>query len=136
MSVQQQFAAFVEDRVDEDLRSDALAHSSVVCAATPGAPVIFVSDAFEAHTGYSRQEALGRSLSFLQGPNTEKKAVDRFRTLIATEEAGTICITNYRKDGTPFVHACEMRPIHDERGQVTHFIAIQRVMHEVAATTA
>lgn len=131
MSLPQNFYDFVEERVDADLQADALAHSSVICAATPGAPVIYVSKAFEAHTGYRPEEVIGRSLSFLRGPQTEADAIAQFRTLIRNGEGGTIRITNYRKDNTPFVHECEMRPIRNELCSVTHFVAIQRVVPDV-----
>ena len=100
--------------------------SAVVCLAAPGVPVVYVSSAFEAHTGYRPDEAIGRGLSFLQGPDTEPEAVSEFRRLIAEGAPGKIRITNYRKNGTRFVHECELRPVRDTDKKVTHFIAIQR----------
>lgn len=113
------------DTADQDLAKQ---HSSVVCAALPGNPVICVSDAFEAHTGYSQQAVIGRNLSLLQGPETEPEAVARFRDLIAKEEAGVVRITNYHADGRLFVHECDFRPVRNAQDQVTHFIAIQRLV--------
>ncbi|NNE89054.1 MAG: PAS domain-containing protein [Silicimonas sp.] len=131
MTLQNQFDTFVDAFVDEDLRSDARSHSSVVCAASVGNPVIYVSDTFEAHTGYRPEEAIGRSLAFLQGPATEPEAITQFQDLIRSGEAGTIRTTNYRKDKSSFVHECEMRPIRNADGVITHFIAIQRVVETV-----
>ncbi len=122
----QNYAAFIRDRADEDTQRSANGSSAVVCLATPGVPVIYVSDVFEAHTGYCPDEVVGKSLSILQGPDTEAASVARFRDLIARGEPGLIKITNYRKDGTPFTHECDMRPIKDDDGRVTHFVAIQK----------
>ena len=113
---------FPSDQGEENLRG----HSAVVCLATPGVPVIYVSQEFEAHTGYTPEEAVGKNLSFLQGPDTEAPAIERFRRLIEDGEAGKVEITNYRKDGTRFTHECELRPVRAEDGSVTHFIAVQR----------
>ncbi len=118
---------FIDRTIDPADREDAKRTSSVVCLATPGTPVIIVSDAFEAHTGYKPEEALGRNLSFLQGPNTEPEAVAEFRRLIKNGEAGLVRITNYRADGSKFIHECDLRPVRDSKNAVTHFVAIQRL---------
>jgi len=116
---------FLQERGEED-SEDFKSHSAVVCLAEPGVPVVFVSDEFITHTGYSSEEVIGRSLDLLQGPETEPEAIEQFRELIKNCQNGTIRITNYRKNGELFVHECELRPIRDESDVVTHFIAIQR----------
>lgn len=120
------FDQFVEKRLSGTLRSDVASNSAVICSAGPGHPVVFVSDAFHAHTGYSLADVIGKNLAILQGDETEKEAVDKFRHLLRTGSSGTILITNYRKDNTRFLHECELRPIHDGEGNLTHFAAIQR----------
>ncbi|MEO0918206.1 MAG: PAS domain-containing protein [Pseudomonadota bacterium] len=121
------FDRFLDDHFPQGAEIDALRdHSAVVCLATPGVPVVYVSSSFEAHTGYTPEEAIGRGLSFLQGPESEPEAVEEFRRLISNGEAGKVTITNYRKDGSRFMHECELRPVQNTEGTVTHFIAIQR----------
>ncbi len=117
---------FIEARLKPAERADVEGESVVVCDAGPGNAVLFVSDAFEAHTGFCRTEVIGRNLAFLQGPETEAEAVESFRDLMRTGRAGRIRITNYRKDGARFLHECEFRPVRDGSGDITHFIAIQR----------
>jgi len=119
---------FLEQVVDKGDVDEAKRLSSVVCSAAKGTPVIYVSDAFEAHTGYAPHEAIGRNLSFLQGPKTEPDAVAKFRKLILEETAGVVRITNYRTDGSLFVHECDFRPVRNVHDDVTHFIAIQRLI--------
>ncbi|MGL4237590.1 PAS domain-containing protein [Tabrizicola sp.] len=120
------FAEFVAQRLDAEERDGLAGESVVICFAAEGNQVLFVSEAFERHTGYPAQEAIGRNLSFLQGPETEPEAVEKFRHLISTGSAGTVLITNYRKDGSRFLHECEFRPVRDGSGIITHFITIQR----------
>ncbi|MEO1678362.1 MAG: PAS domain-containing protein [Pseudomonadota bacterium] len=120
------FYEFISTALDASDQSEVEGHSAVICLAEPGHPVLFVSEEFEAHTGFTPAEAIGRNLSFLQGPETEPEAVELFRHLLRTGGAGTIRITNYRKDKSPFLHECDLRPVKDASGNVTHFIAIQR----------
>lgn len=120
--------AVIGQTVEFDAQADAKRSSSVLCSSAPGTPVVTVSDAFEAHTGYKSIEAIGRSLSFLQGPNTEPEAVEKFRSLIANGEAGTVRITNYRADGSEFIYECDFRPVRNSQDVITHFIAIQKLV--------
>ncbi len=126
MADQAKVESYIDRTVEPGERAEAKQHSSVVCSVAPGNPVIYVSDAFQAHTGYTAAEAIGKSLAFLQGPDSEPDAVKRFRDLIRNEEAGLVRITNYRADGTKFLHECDLRPVRDKNEKVTHFIAIQR----------
>lgn len=112
--------------MSDGLKTDVACNAAVICTTEPGNPVVFVSDAFEAHTGYAPADVVGRSLAMLQGKGTEPEAVQLFRDLINSAKPGKIRITNYRKDGTEFLHECELRPIFDADGTVTHFAAIQR----------
>ena len=130
MTDQAKVDAYIDRTIEPDQRENAKKHSSVVCTAATGNPVIYVSDAFEAHTGYSPEQAVGRNLGFLQGPDTEPEAVQRFKDLIRNEEAGLVRITNYRADGTKFLHECDLRPVRDKNDTVTHFIAIQRLAND------
>ena len=91
----------------------------------PDNPMIFVSDEFEAQTGYSVDEALGRNCRFLQGPDTNPHAVEAIRQGLKAETRFTIDILNYRKDGTPFMNRLRIRPIYDEDGRLMFFAGAQ-----------
>ena len=43
----------------------------------PGPRMLFVNEAFERRTGYRRDEVLGRSPRFLQGPGTDPAELRR-----------------------------------------------------------
>jgi PAS domain S-box-containing protein len=120
------FKAFIESNLPTADVALALSNSAVVCHAAPGNAVIFVSPNFTKHTGYAFEDVLGRNLSMLQGPDSEPDAIERFRSLIAEGQAGTVLITNYRKDGSSFVHKVEMRPIRNAKDELTHFVAVQQ----------
>ena len=91
----------------------------------PDNPMIFVSDEFEAQTGYSPEEAIGRNCRFLQGPDTNPHAVEAIRHGLKAETRFTIDILNYRKDGTPFMNRLRIRPIYDDDGRLMFFAGAQ-----------
>lgn len=91
----------------------------------PDNPMIFVSDEFLAQTGYSAEEAIGRNCRFLQGPDTNKDAIDAIRKALRAETRFTIDILNYRKDGSAFVNRLRIRPIYDLSGRLLFFAGAQ-----------
>ncbi|NUO71440.1 MAG: PAS domain-containing protein, partial [Frateuria sp.] len=68
----------------------------------PGPRIVFVNEAFERRTGYSRDEVLGRSPRFLQGPNTQRRALDQIRAAMEEWRPARVDLINYRKNGEPY----------------------------------
>lgn len=91
----------------------------------PDNPMIFVSDEFEAQTGYTPEEAVGRNCRFLQGPDTSPEAIEAIRCALRAQTRFTIDILNYRKDGTAFVNRLRIRPIYDNDGKLLFFAGAQ-----------
>jgi PAS domain S-box-containing protein len=111
------------------LRNRALAatiHGMFVADATqPDIPITYVNPAFERLTGYSSDEIVGRNCRFLQGPKTEPDVVRQMREAVHAGRSFQSTLTNYRKDGTPFVNEVTISPVHDEEGKLTHFVGTQ-----------
>ena len=91
----------------------------------PDNPMIYVSDEFEAQTGYSPAESIGRNCRFLQGPQTSPDAIDAIRAALRAQTRFTIDILNYRKDGSAFVNRLRIRPIYDSDGRLIYFAGAQ-----------
>jgi len=91
----------------------------------PNNPMIYVSEAFELQTGYPPDEVLGRNCRFLQGPETDPKAVEAIRAALAARTTFTIDILNYRKSGEPFMNRLRIRPLFDETGELLYFAGAQ-----------
>ena len=88
-------------------------------------PMIYVSEEFEVQTGYSPEEALGRNCRFLQGPDTDPKAVEAIRAALEARTTFMIDIVNYRKSGERFVNRLRIRPLFDESGELLYFAGAQ-----------
>jgi two-component system cell cycle response regulator len=98
----------------------------LVDAQNPERPVIYVNPGFEALTGYSTAEILGRNLRFLQGDDREQDGRQRLRESLARGESCRVLLRNYRKDGSLFWNEASIVPLKDETGRVTHFIGHHR----------
>ena len=90
-----------------------------------GNPIVYVSDEFEAQTGYAPDEALGRNCRFLQGQDTSPAAIEEIRQALREERPITIDLVNYKKDGTPFWNRLRIRPLHDPQGRLVYFAGAQ-----------
>jgi diguanylate cyclase (GGDEF)-like protein/PAS domain S-box-containing protein len=93
----------------------------------PGPSIVYVNDAFTRLTGYSAEEAIGRSPRFLQKHDlTDVETVHEVRRCLDAGEPFDGPILNFAKDGTPYWLDMHIFPLHDASGQVTHFAAIER----------
>ncbi len=99
-------------------------------ATKPDNPIIYVNDAFEEVTGYSKAQILGNNCRMLQGPGTDPEAVATIRDGIDAREPMTVQLLNYRRDGTPFWNRVTVTPVSDEHGTVTHFLGFQQDVTE------
>jgi PAS domain S-box-containing protein len=91
----------------------------------PDNPMIYVSEEFEAQTGYAIDEAVGRNCRFLQGPDTSPHAVEAIRQALRAETRFSIDILNYRKDGSVFLNRLRIRPIYDTDGALLFYAGAQ-----------
>jgi two-component system cell cycle sensor histidine kinase/response regulator CckA len=90
----------------------------------------YVNPAFEALTGYSRAEAIGRTLRILksrqQAPGLYQ---EMWRTILAGEVFRGI-VVNCKKGGETFVAEKTITPLRDTGGEITHFISTDRDITE------
>ena len=88
-------------------------------------PIVFANKAFLDLTGYEEEEIFGRNCRFLQGPDTDPSDVRELREAVATREAISLELLNYRRDGSPFWNAVFIAPVYDEDGELIYFFASQ-----------
>ena len=103
-------------------------NSVMITEAKPGFPIVYVNPAFCDLTGYGPHEIVGKSPSILQGPNTDQEVLDRLNKNIAEGELFHGQAINYRKDGSEFMMDWKIAPIRNEKDEITHYLAIQRIV--------
>jgi PAS domain S-box-containing protein len=101
-----------------------------------GPKIVYVNDAFERRTQFSREEALGKTPRMLQGVNTSRSELNRIRLSLESMEPVRAQLTNYQKDGKEFSIELEIAPVFDRNGRCTHFVAIERDITERLALEA
>ena len=98
----------------------------------PGAeqPILFANDAFLRHTGYTREQVLGRSLRMLEGPQTDQATVARVLASMARKEAVTAEMLLYTSRHEPYWVEAEMVPFAAGQGAITHWVVVSRDITE------
>ncbi|MBF0538349.1 MAG: response regulator [Nitrospirae bacterium] len=85
----------------------------------------YVNPAFERATGYTRAEAIGKTPRILK---SGKQSRDFYKQLWDTILEGSVWhgeIINKRKNGDLYYEDAIITPIKDNRGEVTHFVAMK-----------
>ena len=92
----------------------------------PGPIFVHVNDAFVRMTGYPRDELIGATPRILQGPDTDRKVLNRLKSNLRAGDSFEGQTWNYRKDGTPYlVEWTITRLRHDGQG-IDYFFSVQR----------
>ena len=87
--------------------------------------ILYVNPAFEAITGYSSAEAIGRVGRFLVRDDLSQPGLNDIRTALREKRAGHAILRNYRKDGSMFWNELFIAPISDaSRADTTHFVSV------------
>lgn len=94
----------------------------------PDNPIVFASNGFYELTGYTREQVLGRNCRFLQGPGTDPRAVDVIRTALANGTDATMCLLNYKADGTPFWNQFFVAALRDADNCIVNYVGVQTLV--------
>mmetsp|Transcript_6884 Transcript_6884/g.9708 ORF Transcript_6884/g.9708 Transcript_6884/m.9708 type:complete len:485 (-) Transcript_6884:237-1691(-) len=102
----------------------------------PDNPIVYASEGFYELTGYSREQVLGRNCRFLQGPGTDQRSVDIIRTAIANGSDATVCLLNYKADGTPFWNQFFVAALRDSDNCIVNYVGVQCEVEPEAGANA
>lgn len=91
----------------------------------PDNPIVFASQGFLTLTGYALDQILGRNCRFLQGPETDPAAVEKIRLAINQGVDASVCLLNYRIDGSTFWNQFFIAPLRDSNGMVVNYVGVQ-----------
>jgi len=107
--------------------SSALEQSADMVMVTDNKGVVeYVNPAFEKTTGYSREDIIGQTSTFLK---SEKQGTDFYRNLwqtILSDKVFRDVLVNRKKNGDLYYEEKTITPIKNAQGQVTNFVATGR----------
>ena len=107
----------------------------------PGNPIVFVNPAFTRMTGYEPHEVIGRGYDLLQGPNTDREAIQRVEAAMNRCIGIQADLYSYRKAGTTFWDRVVINPVSGPDGMPDYFVGVhqdvtrqKRFEHELQST--
>ena len=91
----------------------------------------YVNPAFEETTGYSANEALGRTPRLLKSGLHDKQFYKELWALLTAGKVFRGIITNRKKSGQLYWSAQTISSLKDENGEITHFVSVLKDMTEL-----
>ena len=91
----------------------------------PGPHILYVNEAFEKMTGWSKEEVIGKNPRILQGPRTDLTIFDNLRSTVARGGVWKGQTVNYKKDGTEFYMEWSIAPVFGPNGDIDRLLAVQ-----------
>jgi diguanylate cyclase (GGDEF)-like protein/PAS domain S-box-containing protein len=98
--------------------------------------ILYVNEAFVQITGYSEQEALGKSPAMLHGPNTDLNELVKVRDAIKNEKSIKIELINYSKSGEQYWIELHLMPAGLDGQSCKHFIGLSNPISDKKAAEA
>lgn len=101
--------------------------NDAVVLCDPSGRIEWVNAGFIRLTGYELDESIGMIPGhLLQGPGTDLNTVAYMRERLAARQSFHVEILNYHKSGQRYWLSFEVQPIFDDKGEVIHFMAIEK----------
>ncbi|MDP1569449.1 MAG: PAS domain S-box protein [Vicinamibacterales bacterium] len=127
--VARQFNRLAEERLAVESERDRLNQAceqaaEIVMVTEPDGTIVYVNPAFERVSGYTRDEALGRTPKLV---SSGRNSPDLYRDLWQTIRAGGVWqgeLVNLRKDGTLYIERHTISPVRGGDGAIQFFVSI------------
>lgn len=120
-------------RAEEELRklSSAVEQATDSVMITDREGVIeYVNPAFERQTGYTRDEAIGRTPRLVKSGRQSLEYYEKLWQTILAGEVFRDVLVNRKKDGTRYFEETVITPLRDSQGTITHFVSAGRDITE------
>jgi PAS domain S-box-containing protein len=92
--------------------------------------ILYVNPAFEHITGYTKEEAVGRSLHILDSGRHDEEFYRELRDTLRREGVWRGRLINRKKDGSLYFEDCTFSPVRDETGSIINYISVKRDITE------
>jgi PAS domain S-box-containing protein len=105
-------------------------HASIVLT-NPKGIIEYVNPEFCQVSGYTRQEAMGQNPRILKSEQTSPEDYKDMWETITSGKEWTGEFINKKKNGESYIEHASITPITNNKGQITHFIAIKEDITEL-----
>ncbi len=100
--------------------------ADLVMITDPEGYLEYVNPAFEALTGYSKQEVVGRKSNFVKSGHHPPQFYEQLWKTIQAGQVFRHIFVNKKRNGELYYEEKIISPVKDEQGQVTHFVSTGR----------
>ncbi|MFN3742992.1 MAG: PAS domain S-box protein, partial [Anaerolineales bacterium] len=116
---------------EEQLRLQAAANAADAVVITDREGIIrWINPAFTTLSGYAPEEAIGQNMRLIKSGLHDAEYYRKLWETILSGQVWRSEIVNRRKDGSFYEVEQTITPVRDARGEITHFVTIQRDITE------
>lgn len=125
LSKEQMFSSAADHQINLLAKVVSQVNEAIIISDAEGR-ILWANEGFTNISGYQLSEVMNKKPgSFLQGNDTDKTVVKRISENLFKGEAVVEELLNYKKDGTAYWVSMSIKPILDEVGNITQYIAIE-----------
>ena len=122
---------YFDSEQERKILSTAIEQSSVVILITDiEGNIIYVNSAFEKITGYSRDDAMGKTPRILKSGLTSPEIYEKMWFTISNGGTWNGEQINKRKDGSLYYEDSRITPIYNKEGKLTYYLAVKHDITE------
>ncbi|HEX9020615.1 MAG TPA: PAS domain S-box protein [Nitrospirota bacterium] len=108
---------------------ESTADAVVITDAVSG-EIQYVNPAFEQITGYTKNEALGRTIHFLDSGRHDGEFFEKLRNSLMRDGVWRGQLINVKKDGSLYFEDCTFSPVRSASGKIINFVSVKRDVTE------
>ena len=93
--------------------------------------IVSVNAAWEQLCGFTHEESVGKTLSILQGPETDRAAITTMLSQMLKGEEVGMELMNYDKSGRKFKNRLKLGSLRsEETNEITHFVGLLKEVED------